>query len=302
MRDHEDGLAIAPQQSHRRAGRQRLARLRAERPVARHRRQCADLCRTHIIPALGARKLRELSATDVDRWLAREGEDAEHEHAAGAASVPQPGGQPGDGARPGQAQRRGAVLGPEGSGGPAVEVADPRPGEGAARRGRGRTDARVHRRLAADRGADRGATGAAPGSTSTWTARPDAEPPVPPSMQVWRSVREGGDTKTRKSRRTLALPRRCVEALRAHRASRTRHAVGRVAGEHRPGVRRRRSGPSWTRPTSVESFRRVIKAAGLDPATWTPRELRHSFVSLLSDGGVSIEDIADLVRPRRARR
>ena len=27
---------------------------------------------------------------------------------------------------------------------------------------------------------------------------------------------------------------------------------------------------------------------------WTPRELRHSFVSLLSDNGVSLEDIADL--------
>jgi integrase len=38
----------------------------------------------------------------------------------------------------------------------------------------------------------------------------------------------------------------------------------------------------------------VIKAAGLNPADWTPRELRHSFVSLLSSGGVSIEDIADL--------
>lgn len=31
---------------------------------------------------------------------------------------------------------------------------------------------------------------------------PDAQPQVPPYMEVWRSVREGGDTKTRKSRRT----------------------------------------------------------------------------------------------------
>jgi hypothetical protein len=28
---------------------------------------------------------------------------------------------------------------------------------------------------------------------------------------------------------------------------------------------------------------------------WTPRELRHSFVSILSDNGVTIEEIADLV-------
>ena len=41
-------------------------------------------------------------------------------------------------------------------------------------------------------------------------------------------------------------------------------------------------------------FRAAIKKAGLSPADWTPRELRHSFVSLLSDNGVSIEDIADL--------
>jgi integrase len=41
---------------------------------------------------------------------------------------------------------------------------------------------------------------------------------VPPRVEVWRSVREGGDTKTEKSRRTLALPERCIEALRKHRA------------------------------------------------------------------------------------
>nr|WP_307788660.1 tyrosine-type recombinase/integrase [Micromonospora vinacea] len=35
-------------------------------------------------------------------------------------------------------------------------------------------------------------------------------------------------------------------------------------------------------------------AAGLDPRDWTPRELRHSFVSLLSDSGMSLEQIADL--------
>ncbi|MDT7551487.1 MAG: hypothetical protein QOI16_23 [Pseudonocardiales bacterium] len=36
-------------------------------------------------------------------------------------------------------------------------------------------------------------------------------------------------------------------------------------------------------------------AAGLDADAWTPRELRHSFVSLLSDEGVPIERIARLV-------
>lgn len=37
---------------------------------------------------------------------------------------------------------------------------------------------------------------------------------------------------------------------------------------------------------------------GLDAQEWTPRELRQSFVSLLSDAGVSIEEIARLVGHR----
>ena len=43
-------------------------------------------------------------------------------------------------------------------------------------------------------------------------------PPLPPYVEVYRSVRAGGDTKTRRSRRTLALPTRCVEALRRQKA------------------------------------------------------------------------------------
>lgn len=43
------------------------------------------------------------------------------------------------------------------------------------------------------------------------------------------------------------------------------------------------------------SFRTVVAAAGLDPHEWTPRELRHSFVSLLSDADVPIEQISRLV-------
>ena len=42
-------------------------------------------------------------------------------------------------------------------------------------------------------------------------------------------------------------------------------------------------------------FRKVAQAAGLAAKEWTPRELRHSFVSLLSDDGMPIEHIARLV-------
>ena len=42
---------------------------------------------------------------------------------------------------------------------------------------------------------------------------PDADPPVPPHVDVWRSVRAHGDTKTRKSRERPLLPRLRREAL-----------------------------------------------------------------------------------------
>ena len=46
-------------------------------------------------------------------------------------------------------------------------------------------------------------------------------------------------------------------------------------------------------------FRAALKSVpGLVPAEWTPRELRHSFVSVLADNGVSIEEISQLVGHR----
>ena len=46
--------------------------------------------------------------------------------------------------------------------------------------------------------------------------------------------------------------------------------------------------------TVRKMFKRVCTAAGAGDA-WTPRELRTSFVSLMSHRGVSIEEIARLV-------
>ena len=43
-------------------------------------------------------------------------------------------------------------------------------------------------------------------------------------------------------------------------------------------------------------FRRALALVpGIDPSEWTPRELRHSFVSVLSDAGVPVEEISRLV-------
>ncbi|HEY0694858.1 MAG TPA: tyrosine-type recombinase/integrase [Kribbella sp.] len=43
-------------------------------------------------------------------------------------------------------------------------------------------------------------------------------------------------------------------------------------------------------------FHRVVdRTPGLNSAEWTPREMRHSFVSLLSESGLDIEKISLLV-------
>ena len=126
---------------------------------------------------------------------------------------------------------------------------------------------------------------------------PGADPSVPPHMAVWRSVRAGGDTKTRKSRRTLALPRRCVEALEAHRQQQDhdRAAAGPRWRDH-DLVFASKVGTPLDAADVRREFRRAIQhAAGLDAAEWTPRELRHSFVSLLSDSGMPLDEISRLV-------
>jgi integrase len=119
---------------------------------------------------------------------------------------------------------------------------------------------------------------------------------LPAYVEVWRSVRAGGDTKTRKSRRTLALPTLAVAKLREHRS---RQAQARLRAESWADdgvVFATAAGTEMDAANVRRDFRRALKAVpGLDPAEWTPRELRHSFVSLLSEWGLAIEDISRLV-------
>ena len=126
---------------------------------------------------------------------------------------------------------------------------------------------------------------------------PETEPPVPAHLAVWRSVRTGGDTKTRKSRRTLALPKRCVDALSElqRRQYDERAAAGPRWHDDRLVFATRYGTP--LRPENVRrDFRRAINSAtGVNAGEWTPRELRHSFVSLLSDSGIPVEEISRLV-------
>ena len=118
----------------------------------------------------------------------------------------------------------------------------------------------------------------------------------PPSVQLWRSVREGGDTKTTKSRRTLELPVRCVVALRSHRSWQleTRLQAG-EAWNDLDLVFSTHVGTELDAANVRRAFRAVVRSAGLRAESWTPRELRHSFVSLLSSSGMAIEDISHLV-------
>ena len=121
---------------------------------------------------------------------------------------------------------------------------------------------------------------------------PDGDPPVSASAAVWRSVRAHGDTKTEKSRRTLGLPEMAVDALRAHKK---RQAVERLAAgaewSDQDLVFCTRTGSALDAANVRREFRGGCKAAGIGDH-WTPRELRHSFVSLMSNSGVPVEEIA----------
>ena len=112
------------------------------------------------------------------------------------------------------------------------------------------------------------------------------------TVAIWRSDRAGGDTKTARSRRTLKLPEIALSALRERR-------VAQVADRLEAGEMWQDSGLVFT--TSIgtmldqhnirREFRQITKAAGLGEE-WVPRELRHTFVSIMSAGGVPVEEIA----------
>jgi integrase len=133
---------------------------------------------------------------------------------------------------------------------------------------------------------------------------PNGSPPVPPHIDVWRSVRAHGDTKTEKSRRTLGLPLQiAVDALRAHQLTQA-EAAGKAGNRWEESyVFATATGTAMDSANVRRDFRAVLaKVDGIDPKDWTPRELRHSFVSMLSDSGVAIEEIARLAGHSNSRR
>jgi integrase len=115
------------------------------------------------------------------------------------------------------------------------------------------------------------------------------------TVYVLRAERHGGDTKTRRSRRGLAIAKLAVTALSAHKARQAaeRLAAGEMWREH-DLVFCQEDGSGLSADQVCNEFQKITKAAGLGDQ-WVPRELRHTFVSLLSDHGVTIDKIADLV-------
>jgi integrase len=113
-------------------------------------------------------------------------------------------------------------------------------------------------------------------------------------IHVWRSARKGGDTKTPQSRRSLILPRRAVEALKAHkkRQAAERLAAG-EAWQDNNLVFCHEDGTSYTRDALNWRFGKVTRQAGI--GHWHAHEGRHTAVSIMSNNGVPIQDITDTV-------
>ncbi|GIH92861.1 hypothetical protein Psi01_34910 [Planobispora siamensis] len=101
---------------------------------------------------------------------------------------------------------------------------------------------------------------------------PDAHPPVPAHMAVWHSVRAGGDAKTHKSRRTFALPKRCVEVLRRHRQA-----------------QREEQGESWSE--SGVPLEEISRLVGHRSTTVTEIVYRKQIRPVLQGGAVAMDRI-----------
>lgn len=297
LRDHEDGLTVAP-------GGYTVGDAvrdwlqfglsgRDEQTV----KTLTSLAENHVIPGLGARQLRELSADDVDRWLARESKALSTRSLEGVKSILK---RAVTRAQARDKVKRNVVLlceTPKGKSG---------------RRSKALTLEQAEEVLAAGDGTPMHAyivvsllTGARTEEMRglrwdhvvAFDEQRQAWIPVPETgwshkkfaIYVWRSVRTGGDTKTKKSRRSLALPRRAADALR------TLWDASPLGSRGSGLVFSADDGKELDKDTVRRAFRRALTRTSLDTKQWAPREMRHSFVSLLDDANVPIEKISRLV-------
>ena len=113
-------------------------------------------------------------------------------------------------------------------------------------------------------------------------------------IYVWRSARKGGDTKTPKSRRSLVLPKRAVDALKTHKKRQAAERLAAGEGWHDNNlVFCHEDGRRYTRDALNWRFGAVTRRAGI--GHWHAHEGRHTAVSIMSSNGVPIQDITDTV-------
>lgn len=124
---------------------------------------------------------------------------------------------------------------------------------------------------------------------------PEIQPPTPPHVSVWRSLRGHGDTKTEKSRRTLELPQVASQALQEWSDDQANERLqADTRWQDNDLVFTTGTGTALDAANVRKMFRAVCRLAGVGDQ-WTPRELRHSFVSVMSQAGMAVEEIAHLV-------
>lgn len=248
-----------------------------------------SLASNHITPDLGMARLRDLQADDLDEWLEAKAEILSHQslkmvrsilrrtiHHAQRRSlavrnvaewVDLPEGQPGRPSKSLTLEQAEAVL-------------------------RAREGSWIHAYVVL---ALLVGVRTEEGRALTWEHVHDAESEeARPHVDVWRSVRRNGDTKTSKSRRSLVMPYQAASAMEAHKA-RQRQEAGANWRED-SFVFPSETGEQRSSVNVLRNFRSLLREAGIEnPKEWTTRMLRTSFVSLLSDHGIPIEVIARVV-------
>jgi integrase len=113
-------------------------------------------------------------------------------------------------------------------------------------------------------------------------------------IHVWHSTRQDGDTKTPKSRRSLVLPKRAIDALTMHRGHQAveRLAVG-EAWQDTNLVFCHEDGRQYSSDALNWRFSRMTRRAGI--GHWHAHEGRHTAVSIMSSNGVPLQEISDTV-------
>jgi integrase len=102
------------------------------------------------------------------------------------------------------------------------------------------------------------------------------------------------DLKTVTSRRTVGMPADVIAALKVHRQAQLKARMKSTDWQEHGLVLCSRAGTPRKRMATDKRFKELCELAGIG-RDWQLRETRHTAVSVLSDHGVPVEHIADLV-------